>query len=77
MGTVNSGSRIGPVPALLGADCVDNQRRLRQLQEQLEALSLAIVEADPRWNNNATLPRRNRADHHNTVGAVRYTTGQA
>ena len=31
-------------------DWFDNQRRLRQLIGQLEALSLAIVEADPRWN---------------------------
>ena len=30
-------------------DWFDNQRRLRQLLQQLEALSLAIVEADPRW----------------------------
>jgi len=32
-------------------DWFDNQRRLRQLLQQLEALSLAIVEADPRWKN--------------------------
>ena len=31
-------------------DWFDNQRRLRQLLTQLEELSLAIVEADPRWN---------------------------
>jgi hypothetical protein len=31
-------------------DWFDNQRRLRQLLQQLEALSLAIAEADPRWN---------------------------
>ena len=30
-------------------DWFDSQRRLRQLIGQLEALSLAIVEADPRW----------------------------
>ena len=29
----------------------DNQRRLRQLLRQLEELSLAIVETDPRWKN--------------------------
>jgi hypothetical protein len=28
----------------------DNQRRLRSLVQQLQALSLAIVEDDPRWN---------------------------
>jgi hypothetical protein len=32
------------------SDWFDNQRRLRSLIGQLEALSLAIVEADPRWN---------------------------
>jgi hypothetical protein len=31
-------------------DWFDNQHRLRQLIGQLEELSLAIVEADPRWN---------------------------
>src|SRR5215813_9318850 len=29
----------------------DNQRRLRALLAELEALSLGIVEADPRWKN--------------------------
>jgi len=33
------------------SDWFGNQRRLRQLLHQLEELSLAIVEADPRWNN--------------------------
>jgi hypothetical protein len=28
----------------------DNHRRLRELVTELEALSLAIAEADPRWN---------------------------
>jgi len=28
----------------------DNHRRLRELAAELEALSLAIAEADPRWN---------------------------
>jgi hypothetical protein len=28
----------------------DNHRRLRALIAELEALSLAIAEADPRWN---------------------------
>jgi hypothetical protein len=28
----------------------DNHRRLRELITELEALSLAIAEADPRWN---------------------------
>ena len=28
----------------------DNHRRLRELITELEALSLAITEADPRWN---------------------------
>ena len=28
----------------------DNHRRLRELLAELEALSLAIAEADPRWN---------------------------
>jgi Family of unknown function (DUF6788) len=28
----------------------DNHRRLRELISELEALSLAIAEADPRWN---------------------------
>ena len=28
----------------------DNHRRLRELLTELEALSLAIAEADPRWN---------------------------
>lgn len=31
------------------SDWFDNQRRLRTLVQQLQALSLAIVEADPRW----------------------------
>ncbi len=31
-------------------DWFDNQRRLRALLAELEELSLAIVEADPRWN---------------------------
>ena len=30
-------------------DWFDNQRRLRALIAELEALSLAIAEADPRW----------------------------
>ncbi|SRR6266567_4139636 len=30
-------------------DWFDNQRRLRSLMTELEALSLAITEADPRW----------------------------
>ena len=33
------------------SDWFDNQRRLRALLAELEALSLAIVEADPRWKN--------------------------
>jgi len=33
------------------SDWFDNQRRLRALLAELEALSLGIVEADPRWNN--------------------------
>jgi hypothetical protein len=28
----------------------DNHRRLRELIAELEELSLAIAEADPRWN---------------------------
>ncbi len=28
----------------------DNHRRLRELVAELEELSLAIAEADPRWN---------------------------
>ena len=28
----------------------DNHRSLRELAAELEALSLAIAEADPRWN---------------------------
>jgi uncharacterized protein DUF6788 len=32
------------------SDWFDNQRRVRQLLQQLEELSLAIAEADPRWN---------------------------
>jgi hypothetical protein len=28
----------------------DNHRRLRELVTELEELSLAITEADPRWN---------------------------
>ena len=32
-------------------DWFDNQRRLRALLAELEALSLGIVEADPRWKN--------------------------
>ena len=31
----------------------DNTRRLRELITELEALSLAIAEADPRWNRQA------------------------
>jgi hypothetical protein len=31
----------------------DNHRRLRELITELEALSLAIAEADPRWNRRA------------------------
>ena len=33
------------------SDWFDNQRRLRALLAELEELSLAIVEADPRWKN--------------------------
>jgi len=33
------------------SDWFDNQRRLRALLAELEALSLGIVEADPRWKN--------------------------
>ncbi len=29
---------------------IDNHRRLRELVAELEALSLAIAEAGPRWN---------------------------
>jgi hypothetical protein len=31
------------------SDWFDNQRRLRALLAELETLSLAIIEADPRW----------------------------
>ena len=31
-------------------DLFDNHRRLKELVPELEALSLAIVEADPRWD---------------------------
>ena len=42
-------------------DWFDNQRRLRQLLHQLEELSLAIVEADPRWKNkHRTSPSNTR-----------------
>ena len=37
----------------------DNHRRLRELHHRLEALSLAIAEADPRWNRSH--PRRGTA----------------
>jgi hypothetical protein len=30
--------------------CFDNHKRLRELVAELEDLSLAIAEADPRWN---------------------------
>jgi hypothetical protein len=46
------------------SDWFDNQRRLRQLLQQLEALSLAIVEADPRWNKR----------HHPSPGKTGQTT---
>ena len=57
-------------------DWFDNQRRLRQLIGQLEALSLAIVEADPRWKKDATpaLAKPGRPPH-NTVGSPRLTRG--
>jgi hypothetical protein len=35
----------------------DNHRRLRELITELEALSLAIAEADPRWNRLPATPR--------------------
>src|SRR5215831_6805305 len=40
----------------------DNQRRLRALLAELEELSLAIVEADPRWKN------KNRASNTRQTG---------
>jgi Family of unknown function (DUF6788) len=44
------------------SDWFDNQRRLRALLAQLEELSLAIVEADPRWNK-----KRRQASPPNTT----------
>lgn len=34
---------------------IDNDRRLRGLVAELEALTLAIVESDPRWDDHARL----------------------
>jgi hypothetical protein len=36
----------------------DNHKRLRELIAELEELSLAIAEADPRWNRQQTRPPR-------------------
>jgi hypothetical protein len=36
----------------------DNHRRLRALVAELEALSQAIADADPRWNRRAAAPGR-------------------
>ena len=43
----------------------DNHRRLRELIAELEALSLAIAEADPRWNRRSP-PSGNRTRHTRT-----------
>jgi hypothetical protein len=37
----------------------DNHRRLRELLAELENLSLAIAEADPRWNRSTRPPAAN------------------
>jgi len=34
---------------------IDNDRRLRGLVAELEALTLAMVESDPRWDDHARL----------------------
>jgi hypothetical protein len=36
----------------------DNHRRLRELIAEIEALSQAIADADPRWNRRTHPPRR-------------------
>jgi hypothetical protein len=38
----------------------DNHRRLRELITELEALSQAIADADPRWNRRTRPPGRTR-----------------
>ena len=52
----------------------DNHRRLRALVTELEALSQAIADADPRWNRQPA--RRTRQTAQNTVDAARLTRGQ-
>jgi len=59
-----------------------NHRRLRELITELEALSLAIAENDPRWNRSPHRPaqprptRRNRKDSLQIVWAARLTCRQ-
>jgi hypothetical protein len=38
----------------------DNHRRMRELLAELEALSLAVADADPRWDRKPRNPRRPR-----------------
>ena len=62
----------------------DNHRRLRELIAELEELSLAIAEADPRWNRSANSPARARSGQPaepeprppDSVGSARLTCGQ-
>jgi hypothetical protein len=51
----------------------DNHRRLRELIAELEELSLAIAEADPRWNRHPPEPDTQSPDR---VGNTRLTCEQ-
>jgi hypothetical protein len=61
-----------------------NHRRLRELIAELEELSLAIAEADPRWNREPHRPARERSGQPaepeqqppDNVGYARLTCGQ-
>jgi hypothetical protein len=56
---------------------LDNHRRLRALITELEELTLAIADTDPRGTRQPPPARKNRQTSHNTVPAPRLTRGQA
>ena len=53
----------------------DNHKRLRELITELETLSLAIAENDPRWNRQARQPEPEQHPPEN-VGRARLTCGR-
>ena len=54
---------------------IDNDRRLRELLSQLEALGTAALEADPRWQRKPRTATDTGQITHNTVGAACLTCG--